>query len=54
LNSDNSALKSEAVSELGRITEVIFSSKAKLVDIGYSEIAIESFHDVSHLFGPTK
>jgi len=35
-----------AKDELIRMKTIIFMSKQELVDIGYSELAIESFHDV--------
>ena len=35
--------------ELDRIKAIILISKNELVDIGYSELAIESFHDVRNM-----
>jgi len=46
-NSGNSNDKILASEELDRLKKIVVDSKDELVSIGYSEIAIESFHDVS-------
>ena len=47
LHSSNEFNSRIAEAELARIHAVVMASIQELVNIGYSEIAIESFHDVS-------
>jgi ubiquitin thioesterase protein OTUB1 len=41
-------VKQSAIDERQRFLNKIENSKAELVEIGYSEMAIETFHDVRH------
>ena len=50
LKHSSSESKIAAEKEKDRFYQQILRSKAELVDLGYSEMAIESFHDVSYVW----